>query len=420
MNQQRHCAGGLEDLDNSVIDRILVLLQPVGDVVGHDAGIVGDGKVSVLVSLGLGLQEDGQLAKGSLQLLLKGLVSGLGEKRFLLKNGPNTHGLLKHDDSSLQVHSKVHHLPVNTFLDIFFLFNNEHVMVEELLELFIDKVDGDLLKSVVLKNFKTSNVKHSTKVGLLQCSIDKCVVTLLNEPLAHTVIDTSGNTSNSVGGLLASLTLGDPLGADLDPGLAESLDHVEGINTTEGSSFPRISVRSNMFTLSLVITTLGLELNTSKGHDTRCQHVTVPLLLFSKSKNIEGVLSVLKLLIVINGINLSLTLGHIDVVIDVIREAALLLHALTNSITILLDELVEDVVGSLNLLLLSDTRLLKQIGDNVATSQLTRGSEMDTDEFTKTGRVVVSGGLGISVGLKNGVGGHNLVLKRDLLLRLLA
>merc|ERR1719322_964953 len=45
---------------------------------------------------------------------------------------------------------------------------------------------------------------------------------------------------------------------------------------------------------------------------------------------------------------------------------------------------------------------------------------MDTDKFTKTGRVVVSCCLGISVGLKNGVGGHNLVLKGDLLLRLLA
>merc|ERR1719420_1442037 len=42
------------------------------------------------------------------------------------------------------------------------------------------------------------------------------------------------------------------------------------------------------------------------------------------------------------------------------------------------------------------------------------------DELTETRRVVVSGGLGITIGLKNGVGGHNLILKRDLFLRLLA
>jgi hypothetical protein len=31
-------------------------------------------------------------------------------------------------------------------------------MIEELLQLLIDKVDGDLLKSVVLKDFKAGNV----------------------------------------------------------------------------------------------------------------------------------------------------------------------------------------------------------------------------------------------------------------------
>merc|ERR1719208_685118 len=133
MDQQRHSAGGLEDLNNSVVDRVLVLLKPSSDIVGHNTSIMRDGKVSILVSFGLGLQENWQLAKGSLQLLLKGLVGGLGEEGLLLKNGPNTHGLLKHDDGSSQVHAKVNHLPVDTFLDVLLLFNNEHVMVEELL-----------------------------------------------------------------------------------------------------------------------------------------------------------------------------------------------------------------------------------------------------------------------------------------------
>merc|ERR1719245_2698315 len=153
---------------------------------------------------------------------------------------------------------------------------------------------------------------------------------------------------------------------------------------------------------------------------TSSQHVAVELLLLRETKNVEGILGVLKLLVVIDGSNSSLALGHIDVVVDVAGDLALGSQTSTNTISVGLEKLVEDVVGSLNLLLLSNTRLLKQIGDNVATSQLTRGSEMDTDEFTETGRVVVSGGLGITVGLKNGVGGHNLVLKGDLLLNLLA
>ena len=76
------------------------------------------------------------------------------------------------------------------------------MVVEELLQLLVDKVDGDLLEAVVLKDLKTGNVEHSTEVGLFlwkncrklvghrcykfvlqstyQRGIDKRVVTFLN------------------------------------------------------------------------------------------------------------------------------------------------------------------------------------------------------------------------------------------------
>ena len=48
-----------------------------------------------------------------------------------------------------------------------------HVVVEELLELLVDKVDGDLFKPVVLKDLKTSDVEHSAEVGFfLRKNID--------------------------------------------------------------------------------------------------------------------------------------------------------------------------------------------------------------------------------------------------------
>ena len=111
--------------------------------------------------------------------------------------------------------------------------------------------------------------------------------------------------------------------------------------------------------------------------------------------------------------------------------------AFADIVSIGLEQLVEDVVGPLHLLLLSDTGLLKQVGHDVATAELTRGSEVDTDKLSEPrqmfqqvqkclsihnqpGRVVVPRGFGISVGLQNWVGGHNLVLKRHLLLDLLA
>ena len=57
-----------------------------------------------------------------------------------------------------QVHAKIHHDPVNTFLDIFFLLNNKHVVIKELLQLLIDEIDGDLFKTIVLENFEPSDV----------------------------------------------------------------------------------------------------------------------------------------------------------------------------------------------------------------------------------------------------------------------
>ena len=74
----------------------------------------------------------------------------------------------------------------------------------------------------------------------------------------------------------------------------------------------------NVLTFCLIVTSLCLELNSSTGHDASSQHVTVKLLLGGKAKDVEGVLSVFKLLVVIDGINLSLSLGDIDVIVDVL------------------------------------------------------------------------------------------------------
>merc|ERR1719300_1851281 len=140
------------------------------------------------------------------------------------------------------------------------------------------------------------------------------------------------------------------------------------------------------------------------------------LLLRVKAQDVEGVLGVEQLLIVVNGVDLGLTLGDIDVVVDVGRHEALGTEtSLADAVSVRLQQLVEDVVGPLDLLLLGDTGLLEQVGHDVTTAELATGGEVDTDEFTETGGVVVPRGLGVSVGLQNWVGSNNLVLKGDLL-----
>ena len=83
-----------------------------------------------------------------------------------------------------------------------FICNNDsHVVVKELLELLVDKVDGDLLEAVVLEDLESSNIKHSAEVGLLHGGVDEGVVTLDDQPLEHAVEDGPGNTSGGTNGL---------------------------------------------------------------------------------------------------------------------------------------------------------------------------------------------------------------------------
>merc|ERR1719367_1423150 len=164
--------GGLHDLDDSVVDGVLVLLKPSSDVVGHDTSVVRDGKVGILVGLRLGLQEDRKLAEGGLEFFLEGLIGGLGEEGLLFQDGPDAHGLLKHDDGGSQVHTEVNHDPVNALAHVFLLLNDKHVVVEELLQLLVHKVDGDLLEAVVLEDLEAGNVEHSAEVGLLHGGVN--------------------------------------------------------------------------------------------------------------------------------------------------------------------------------------------------------------------------------------------------------
>jgi hypothetical protein len=58
--------------------------------------------------------------------------------------------LLNHLNTSQQIHSEINKGPVNAFLLIFFLFQDEHVVIEELLQFFVGEVDTQLFETIVL------------------------------------------------------------------------------------------------------------------------------------------------------------------------------------------------------------------------------------------------------------------------------
>ena len=83
-------------------------------------------------------------------------------------------------------------------------------------------------------------------------------------------------------------------------------------------------------------------------------------------------------------------------------------------------QVVESVVATLQRLLVGETGLLQQVDDHVGSGKLTSGVEVDPDELSKPGGVVVPHCLSIAPSLKDGVGLDNLVLKGGLALLPLA
>ena len=59
--------------------------------------------------------------------------------------------LLNEVDGSFEVHAEVDELPLDAFLLVLFLLEDEHVVVEELLQTLVGVVDTQLLERVVLK-----------------------------------------------------------------------------------------------------------------------------------------------------------------------------------------------------------------------------------------------------------------------------
>jgi len=60
--------------------------------------------------------------------------------------------LLNELNAGLQVETEIDEGPLDTFTSVLFLFENEHVVIEELLQLLVDKVNPQLLEGVELKD----------------------------------------------------------------------------------------------------------------------------------------------------------------------------------------------------------------------------------------------------------------------------
>merc|ERR1719431_877492 len=241
------------------------------------------------------------------------------------------------------------------------------------------------------------------------------LVTLVDNNPEGSLVDGTSNTGNRVGSIGTGGALVDPLSSDLQLGLAEVGDHPLAVNAGQGSDLLGIAL---VLDLSLLLLTDGDKV---LGHVAHVHHggsvlVHVVLLILGEAKSLEGLVSELHVLLVVDRGDSELSLGDVPVVQDFIGQEALLLKVGD----LVRHDVVEGMVASLKRLLVSQTRLLKQIDNHVSSGQLSRGVEMDTDELSESGGVVIPHSLGITPGLEHGVGCHNLVLKGGLSLLPLA
>ena len=237
-------------------------------------------------------------------------------------------------------------------------------MVEELLQLLVDKVDGELLEPVEGEDLKASDVEDGAEVDFLHAGIDQSLIAFLNQPKEGSVIDRSSDPTHSVCCLVHILTFGHPLSANLpfkiisnlsqqdknlDLWLHKGCHQVIDINFSQLCHLKEhplclpfsicIVFQTNLseivlgVRLALLLPSLLLELHLSHCHDRccdlginfilsclilrkilvqkkvnpnlSCSHfVAVPLLSFRESNDIKSSVRELELFVVVYGVNL--------------------------------------------------------------------------------------------------------------------
>ena len=133
----------------------------------------------------VGLHELGMGRVWVEQLFDETLVCGFREPAFLVQEGHNAHGLLDQLDRRLQIQSKVDKLPFDTFSLVFLLLEDEHGVVEELLQFLVGVVDAELLKRVEFEDLETGHIQDTDEGSTLPLGSVQRSVDAAHQPAEH-------------------------------------------------------------------------------------------------------------------------------------------------------------------------------------------------------------------------------------------
>jgi len=273
------------------------------------------------VLLRLGLAKVGMLAEVVvIELLLESLVGAFRHNALLFKDRENAHRLLDQINARLQVQAEVHHLPVDALFLVLLLFQDEHVVVKELLEPLIGEVNTELFKSVIFEYFKAGNVQNADEVLTLGFGV-QCLVYSLDQPAERATVYGLAECTDGVDHLVAVLAFIDVLVADFDARLEQALQEVGRLNTEQMRDFFAFFCAIG---LGLVLSGTLLPLAVAEVKDGARGFEQVEFLFLGEVKSVESLVGELHLLAVINVVDRYLTLGNVKVFARILLDKKLL------------------------------------------------------------------------------------------------
>ena len=173
-----------DDLVDVSVELVFVLFDHTESFVGDITGVVDDCegvstelKVSICCARGqtLGVSFIGAICLG---------VDGTTD---IIENQEDTRWVLTFDQFTDNLVVKERNGgPLDTFVDVFLLFQSKSEFDEDLLEFFVDVVDTELFETVFIEHFESIDIQDSNdKIGL----VDEGFVDSLHEPTEHFVIE---------------------------------------------------------------------------------------------------------------------------------------------------------------------------------------------------------------------------------------
>ena len=93
----------------------------------------------------------------------EGSIVSLREPTLLVQQSQDPHWLLQQIDGGLQIETEVDELPFDPLALVLFLFEDEHSVVEELLQLLVGVVDAKLLERVDVEDLETGDIQNANE-----------------------------------------------------------------------------------------------------------------------------------------------------------------------------------------------------------------------------------------------------------------